>query len=304
MARFWTVESAQAAVKAAFFTRGILLPGESPEVWLRFSELRRAVSDTQGPIGDRTLSRALKSLLTSGQMKKRTTGRASQYTIVVSRQDRVKAFARAEAAVIQSAGEVGGRGDSSEGWALFGISDVVPRRFVRRMRAECLAHQDQLREILDDVWEEALGSVLHPARKRVSREVFRKGKRSVPKLLEYQLIGAHGLAYSTRFWGIVEQTIPGSLRSYQRGMFQKSIVDVPISESIAVVAAKLSGKSIEDLRPEIEKEFDRLQRQVQRLATAFTPLWDALTPSERERATRRIQAATLMVASLTSVVHA
>lgn len=302
--KFWTIEKAQGAVKAAYFSRVPTVPTDIPEVWLRFSEIRSAITDTEGPIGDRTLSRALKGLVSSGKLRRKVEGRATSYSLVTSRADRFRAFARAEASALESAGGIGGRGDSSEGWAVFGLPESVPKTYAHRLRVACRLHREELLSIVDDVSEEALDAVLKPARRKVPRKVFAAGKRAARKVVKYQLLGTYGLAHSARFWRLIEQLAPGSLQSYRKALFPHAGGEISIPDIITAVGAQVSGKKPEDLRPDVEEQLREMAREMERMSKNFQPIWDALTPKQQDRATRRLQAATAMVANLTSVVHA
>lgn len=302
--RYWTIPKAQGAVKAAFFSRSIMTAGGPEDVWLRFTEIRDAVSATEAAIGDRTLSRALKALLAAGQLKRKVEGKSSLYGLVILKPDLVKAFARAEGAAVESAGSIGGWGDGTQGWAVFGVPPIVPRRFRSRMKEACYRHQETMREVLYDVWDEWADAVLKPARKRVSRSEYKAGERGLLKLFEIQLQGIEGLAYSSRLLRLVEQTVPGTVSSFQKSIFPNASAQIPIGEGLALIASKISGQPLEEVRPEVERGLDLAQKQAQRAAALFKPIWDTLTPKEQERAGRRLQVASLMTASLTSVVHA
>lgn len=304
MAKYWTVDKAQGAVKAAYFSKEVAVADDSPATWLRFSEIKRAISETESAIGDRTLSRALRGLVALGQLRRKVHGRVVSYGLVVSKVDLVSAFARAEAATLEAAGNVGGRGDSSEGWAVFGLPEIVPRAYAVRLKKACRSHQEELRSVLEDFSEDALDAVLKPARKKVSRKEFDAGKSAAWKIVEYQLIGTYGLAFSTRFWGVMEKLVPGSLRSYRKGLVPHAGAEISLPQAITALAARISGKRAEELRPEVEKQLQEMVREIDRLSKNFQPLWEALTPRQQERATRRLQAATAMTAGLTSVVHA
>lgn len=304
MTRLWTLDRAGEAIRAAFFSRSILSPGGPEETWLRFTQIREAISGSEGHIGDRTLSRALRALVGKGQLRRREEGRATFYSLVITRPVQISAFARAEASSIESAGSIGAWGESFEGWAVFGIPEIVPRKFRARLRAECLRHQIVLRKVLDEVLDDYVESILRPARKRVSAKIYQAGEKGILKLLEIQLVGIEGIAYSSRVWQLVEKTVPGTLAAFQKSMLPNVAPEIPIGEGIAMVVSKLGGLPIEDVRPEVDKELARLQKRVENAAAAVRPLWESLTKAEQERAGRRLQAASAMAATLTSVVHA
>jgi len=304
MARIWTIERAEGAVKAAFFSRSVLTPDGPEKVWLRFTQIRDAVSANEGKIGDRTLSRTLKSLLSSGQLTRREEGKAALYGLVIPKPALVKAFARAEGAAIESAGAIGGWGDGSEGWAVFGVPESVPHKYRGLLRAECLRHRASLRDVLDDVLSEYIDSVLRPARKRVSRNVYKAGAKGINDLLEIQLLGIEGVTYSSRIWQLVESTVPGTLNAFRKTVIPGVTPEIPLGEGVALVVSKIGGVPIEEVRQEVEKELGQVQKRVEAAAASFKPLWESLTHAEQERASRRLQAASTMTAALTSVVHA
>ena len=170
--KFWTLERAQGAIKAAFFSRGLEAFGGGGALWLRFGELRIQVSKNEGPIGDRMLSRALRGLVANGHLLKKREGKASLYSLVISRSDRIKSFARAENAAIETAGTLGGWAEPEEGWSVYGVPEVIPRKYRAQIQKACLEHQAGLREILDSIWEDALASISKPARGRVTQRAL------------------------------------------------------------------------------------------------------------------------------------
>ncbi len=302
--RYWTIPKAQAAIRATFFSRGLALHGEEEEVWLRFSEIRRVIGTTESPIGDRTLSRALSGLVEAGGLRKKAEGKFSLYALVIQLPERIKAFAQSDAKSIEAAGSVGMRGDSSEGWAVYGVPEALPKKYRARFRKAGLAHQGILRRILEDVWEEATVAVLRPARRRVSRKTYREGERALTVLGEFQVVGSMGLGYGTRVWGVLEGAVPGAMRSFQQGMGLTSLSEASLPEIISKLVSQIASRPIEDVRPQVDLQLKRFLRKIEKADAAFKPIWGALTPREKERAGRRLQAARILTASLTSVVHA
>jgi hypothetical protein len=302
--RYWTIPKAQVAVKASFFLKEMTSPGVGPDVWLRFTQIREIISRAEGTIGDRTLSRALAGLVASGNLKKKAEGKYSLYSLVRRRADEVKAFARAEAAAIEGGGALGGWGDSSEGWAVFGIPEVIPGRYRSELRKECLRHREELRIVLDEVWDDAVEAILRPSRGRVSRRAFKGGEKGFENLLELEVLGSLGLGYGARFWGIAEGFVPKAPQAFQRTLGLSFAPEATVQERISVFFSKLAGKPVEEIRPAVEKEFARLEKRIRLAAAAAQPLWDSLSLKEKELAGRRLQAASAMTAALTSVVHA
>ena len=302
--RYWTIPKAQEAIKSTFFLKEMTSPTEESDGWLRFTQIRALISQTQGKIGDRTLSRALSALVAGGNLRKKTDGKYSLYSLVRKHADEVVAFANAEAAAIQGSGKLGGWGDSREGWSVFGIPESVPRRYRVQFKKECLEHQDKLRRLLEEIWEDAVEAVLGPSKGRVAPKVFRAGEKAIDDLLELQVLGSLILGYGVRFWGIAEGFVPNAPMAFQKGLGLTFAPEASVEERMSVFFSRLAGKPVEEIRPTVDKEFARVEKKLRMAAAATQPLWDSLTPKERERAGRRLQAASAMTASLTSVVHA
>jgi len=302
--RYWTIPKAQEAIKSSFFLKEMTSPGEGSEPWLRFTQIRDIISQAEGAISDRTLSRALSGLVASGNLEKKIEGKYSLYSLVRKRADEVKAFARAEAAAIEGSGTLGGVGDSSEGWAVFGIPEVIPRRYRSDLRKQCLRHREELRSVIDEVWADAMDAILEPSRNRVSHKVFKAGEKGVEDLLKLQVLGSIFLGYGARFWGIAEALVPKAPQAFQRALGLTFSPEATVEERMSVLISRLAGKPVDEIRPVVDKEFTKIGKKIQKAAGATQPLWESLTPKERERAGRRLQAAGAMTAALASVVHA
>ena len=212
--RLWTPEKAQGAVRAAFFARELAQRGrEEP---LRFTQLREIIGQAEGPISDRTLSKALGGMVSKGQLSKRVDGRYAWYTLVIPDTEKILALSRADTAFIDGAAKVGVIAESDKGWAIYGIPQILPRLFRRRLRKEALSHQERLWRVIEDVWEESVEAVLQPARRRVPRAVYSQGERALLRLHEVLMIGVLGLSYGQRHWKMMEEAIPGSLKTFQK----------------------------------------------------------------------------------------
>jgi hypothetical protein len=303
-AKYWTIEKAKGAVKAAFFSRDLVSQAGDGDLQLRFSEIRNAVSLTESPIGDRTLARALDGLEEEGRLERRVQGKAIRYALVISKPDRVKALARAEGASIESSGAVGGVGDASEGWAAFGIPDIVARRYRPQFRRACRHHQQALRDILDKIWSDASMAILAPARRRVTRKELAEGKDALEDLEELQVLGSMFLGYGSRVWRVLESTVPGTQTALQKGLDLNFAAETPLPERMAVTIARLAAVPVDEVRPEVDRRFARLEGRIKRSMGSLNRLWSVLSAREKERANRRLQAAVMMTATLTSVVHA
>lgn len=303
MRKLWSIESAQDAIKAAFFSRLILASSDPKNDWLHFSQIRAIISNSEGKIGDRTLSRALKRLLDMGQIKQRREGKYSFYCLVISKPDMTKAFARAESSSLETAGAIGGWGEATEGWALFGVPETIPLKFRSRFRTMCKLHQKELRETLLDLWDECTDSILKPARNKVPRSVFLAGERALIRLFDYQLLGMEGISNASRIWKLIENAAPGTLSASRKLLGLNPQVKTPLEEVIALTTARIANKDLREVRSEVEMELRRFLKEIQSALDAFKPIWEVLSPRQKERASQMLGAVSQMTASITSVVH-
>lgn len=303
--RYWTIEKAQGAVKAAFFSRWLSQPGPEAEARLRFTEIKQLISNSDGSIGDRTLSRALSGMAKAGQLRREDgANRRSPYTLIITRADRVSAFAHAEGSAIEGAGKVGGLGDSSEGWAVFGVPDILSRTYRRKFKAACLAHREELGGILDEVWGDCADAVLKPARQRVSKADYRRGEKALGQLAELCAVGALGLGYAVRFWTIVERSAPGSGRIFQQEVGVPAGPEASLTDALSAVLAHFAGRPVDEIQTAVQAEYAKLTEKLEQDGAAVQVLWETLKPREKARAGARLQAAAVLTAALTSVVHA
>src|SRR4029077_18759127 len=134
--KMWTLERAQGAVKAAFFAKEVQEPESSEDPKLHFSEIRRLGGKNERPISDRTLSRAISSLIARGQLEKTGSRKGIEYRLVISKSERVKAFARTDSAWVERSAEVGGIGDGERGFAFYGIPEIFREKYRHRLQRE------------------------------------------------------------------------------------------------------------------------------------------------------------------------
>ena len=189
------------------------------------------------------------------------------------------------------------------GWAVFGIPPPLPKRFRSEFKKECLHHQEELRGLVEEVWEEAIEAFVGPAQKRVPRGVFREGKRAVEDVAELMVIGATGLSYSGRFWQLIDRTVPGAAKSFFESMQEGLGPASSLADRISTFVSKAGGRPLEEIRPEVDREVAKIERRLQKASAKTDALWAVLNPSERNRANRRLQSAIALTASLVSVVH-
>jgi Flp pilus assembly CpaF family ATPase len=79
--------------------------------------------------------------------------------------------------------------------------------------------------------------------------------------------------------------------------------EATLPETISKLVSQIAGRPIEDVSPHVDLELARFEKRLKKADAAFKPLWEVLTRREKERAARRLQAARILTASLTSVVH-
>ena len=298
--RFWNLERAEGAVKGAFFAQEILAGESAVEPTLHYTEIRGLIKTNERAIGDRTLSKAIASLVAKRQLKKSGIGKGIVYTLDIPREERLRAFAHADTTWISRSAEVGGLGDGERGFAIYGVPEILRERYRRRLRKAALRHQGELRELVEEAWNEAEDCLLKPSRGRIPKKVWIIGERATRRTSRMLLIGTLGQGYASRLWQLLERTIPGALATYQRTLGISFAPETPLHERLTVAISKVAGVGQSEIRPEV----DRLLKTLARDAERTQPLWEVLTQAEKERAGKQLAAAVAMTASLTSVVHA
>lgn len=298
-AKFWTLERAQGAVKAAFFAKEVLSEDSDTEPELRFSELQAFILANERPIGDRTLSRALSALIAKGHLRKIGARRSTVYRLESPREERVKAIARSDSSWLERSAQIGGIGDGERGFAFYGIPDVLREQYRPRLQRAALRHQTAIREILFDAWGECINAIVKPTRTRLPKAVWVKGRRAVERNTKLLIVGGLGEGAASRLWQTLEGTVPGALQTYQRTLGLSFGPETPMNDRLAIAFAKITGVQRGDIQPHIDRALKRALADGER----SQPLWEALTPRERERAGTRAAAAMAMTTFLTSVVH-
>src|SRR5271156_2300279 len=92
--KVWTIPRLQGAIKAAFLARAFQERKDEYDVELRYRDLKAAISVSEGAVSDRTLSRALFGLVSTGHLKKSGTGKKTRYRLFIPRSDLITAFAK------------------------------------------------------------------------------------------------------------------------------------------------------------------------------------------------------------------
>jgi len=297
--RFWNLERAEGAIKGAFFSEEIKPGSSDDDPKLRFTEIRGLIERNERAIGDRTLSRAISSLVAKNQLKKSGVGKGILYALDIPRSERLRAFARSDSTWVTRSADVGGIGDGEKGYAYYGVPEIFRERYRRRLQRAALGHQAEIREILSDAWDDCAEAIVKPSRGRIPRRVWSVGQRATYRMNRLLLLGSLGQGYAARLWEVLEGTIPGALSTCQKTLGVTFAPETPIHDRISIAIAKVVGVSREEIQPEMEKVMKRMARDGQRTR----PLWEALTPKEQERAGMQVAATVSMTACLTSVVH-
>jgi DNA-binding HxlR family transcriptional regulator len=297
--KFWTLERAQGAIKAAFFAKEVLTQGSDAEPELRFSELQAFIGANERPIGDRTLSRAISALVGKGRLRKVGTRKSTVYRLESPREERVRAIARSDSSWLERSSQIGGIGDAERGFAFYGVPDVLREEYRPRLQRAALKHQAAIREILFDAWGDCIDAIVKPTRTRLPRAVWVSGRRAVERNTKLLIVGGLGEGIASRLWQTLEGTVPGALQTYQRTLGLSFGPETPMNDRLAIAFAKITGIQRGEIQPQIDRALKRAQADGER----SQPLWEALTPRERERAANRAAAALAMTTSLTSVIH-
>jgi hypothetical protein len=297
--KFWTLERAQGAIKAAFFAKEVLSQGSDAEPKLRFSEIQAFIRANERPIGDRTLSRAISTLVEKGHLRKFGTRKSTVYEFETPREERVKAFAKSDSSWLERSALIGGIGDGERGFAFYGVPQVLREEYRPRLQREALRHQAALRQMLFDAWGECIDAIVKPTRTRLPRAVWTKGRRAIERNTRLLIIGGLGQGAAVRLWQTLEGTVPGALQTYQRTLGLSFGPEMPMNDQLGIAFSKITGVQ----RGEIQPHFDRALKRAMADGERSQPLWEALTARERERAGNRAAAALAMTTCLTSVVH-
>lgn len=185
------------------------------------------------------------------------------------------------------------------GYAVYGVPEILLPKYRNRLRKEAIRHQSRMRAILGEVWDDCADSLLRPARGRIPRKVWSAGQAAILRFHRVLVIGTLAQSYAARTWQALEETIPGALGTFQKSLGVTFAPETPVQELIAVIVSKVSGVDRQEVQPYTDRMLKRITKDWERTR----PLWNALTPAERERAERRMAAAVAISATLTSVVH-
>ncbi len=299
--RTWTVPRLQNAIKAAFFGRSVESATSEEEISLRYSDLKSAVSASEGPVADRTLSRALADLVSRGHLQREPRGREVLYRLSIPRVEKLAAFAKSDADAIRFAAQVGGIADLSEGWAYYGIPEFLHERLRGRLRRAGLAHRKAIGEVVDQVVDETLRSVVRRGRGRLSRETLWKVEDGLYATLEPEAIGWLALARGQIVWSNIETLIPGALAAWRRAIGVEGII--PKGPPTIDSQAQFWSRVLQVPAVEIRKVLERELKRIERYRPVLDQFFAVLSPEERGLVARDLNGLIVLIANLTAVTR-
>jgi hypothetical protein len=307
----WTVERLQGAIKATFFAKGlelqraaegIALPDIALEgVSLRYTELKRAIQGSEGPVADRTLSHALSGLVADGHLRREERGRAVLYTLTIPRADHIVAFAKSDASALENAAEIGGITDLTDGWAYYGLPEVLKDRLQARLRSAATRYRQAILEIVDRFIRIVIREAVRKARGRLPLKELRVVEKALYDTIQLQATGWLTLSRGALLWSNLETMIPGALKAWQRVL---GLPDQPewdgrwTDDHIGAVSRGLGVES-DELRRVVERETRKMERSRPSLERFFK----ALGPEETDRVGRELGEAVVLLGNLTAVVR-
>jgi hypothetical protein len=307
----WTVERLQGAVKAAFFAKGlelqraaagVALPDVALEgIALRYTELKQTIQALEGPVADRTLSHALSGLVLNGHLRREERGRAVYYTLTIPASDHVTAFAKSDASAIENAAELGGLTDLTDGWAYYGLPEILKERLGPSLRRAAHAYRKELLACLDRWTREVVHGAIAQARGRLPRRELRAVEEALHHTIQLQSTGWLTLTRGQLLWSNLETVIPGALRTWQRvlGLPDQSEWDGEWTEEHIGGVARGLGVPPERLRGIVQRETRRMEKARPSLERFF----ELLGPEASERVGREIREMIVLVGNLTAVVR-
>jgi hypothetical protein len=307
----WTVERLQGAIKATFFARGLELQRAAagvalPDVALegvsfRYTELKRAIQSFEGPVADRTLSHALSALVADGHLKREERGRAVLYTLTIPRADHIVAFAKSDAGAIENAAAIGGVTDLTDGWAYYGLPEVLKDRLHPRLRRAANAYRKEILDTVDRFIRSVIREAVGKARGRLPPKELRVVERALYDTIQLQATGWLTLSRGALLWSNLETMIPGALKAWQRvlGLPDQPEWDGQWTDGDIEAVSRALGAPSEKLREVVEKE----TRKMEKTRPAVERFFKALGPEETDRVGRELGEVVVLLGNLTAVVR-
>jgi len=300
-ARNWTVPRVENGIKSAFFGRGVELATQEDEVSLRYTDLKRAIGATEGPVADKTLSRALRAMNQRGQLQRNRKGREVYYRLTIPRAEKLAAFAKSDSGAIQAAARVGGVGDVGEGWAFYGVPDLLKEKVRKRLERASRRFRSEMGETIERLLDETISSGIRRARGRMPRSDLWRVEDTLYHVFQTQATGALVMVRASLLWSNLESIFPGSLVAAKRALGIPDLPDPNIewTDAHSDAIAKATGVPPEVIRSAVARETKRLEK-ARPLLTRF---FELLGPEEGNRFGEHINAIVAMVATLTAVTR-
>jgi hypothetical protein len=307
----WTVERLQDTIKATFFARGlelqraaagVALPDVALEgVSLRYTELKRAIQVSEGPVADRTLSHALSALVADGHLRREERGRAVLYTLTIPTADHVVAFARSDASAIENAAEIGGITDLTDGWAYYGLPTTLNDRLHPRLRRAANAYRKEILATVDRFTRSVIREAVRKAHGRLPPKELRVVERVLYDTIQLQATGWLTLSRGALLWSNLETVIPGALKVWQRvlGLSDQPAWDGQWTETDIEAVSRALGTPSEQLQKVVEKE----KRKMERSRPTLEKFFEAIGPEETDRVGRELGEVVVLLGNLTAVVR-
>lgn len=300
-AKLWTVGRLENAIRATFFARAMELGRSEEKVRLRYTDIKRSIEASEGPLADRTLSRALAGLVGNSQLSRAPRGREVLYGLTIPRGERVRAFAKSDATAVEASARIGGMGDLTEGWACYGI----PPELKDRLRPHLLRSSREVRGVLlgvvNRVAEEVIRSALRSARPRLPRRELQEVEAALRELARSSAVGWLALARGAMFWQNVEAMAPGALGTTRRLLgLERVPPEAPeVGEAHVGAWARMLGEPFEEVRERVAVEL----RAAERRQPLIDRLFAALGPGDGEKVMRELDGLLVLVTSLVLVVR-
>ncbi len=285
----WSVSEAQSGIITALVLRADEVGSE--KVSMRFKDLREALDGMERAkqIAPKTLSKALKELAVRGRIAKNKSGREAWYSLEkLPRQELIPIITETDRAAILSAANLGAIGDLEQGWAFYGIPDLLRRRLRSLLREEAKAYRDRIVQLLEREVRRFIRSLLEKARGRVTATELRDAERAIwLGLGEAQFLGAVStiLVY-------LDQVAPGAAG---RTVSHAAARWPSTREAQIRYLAQATGKEETRIEREVEK--------IERLQTASRKLFGALPARDRKRFALEFSAWAQLIASWCAVVR-
>lgn len=202
----WSIPDVENAIKAAFFSRAT--EGHVPES-MRYTDIRAVIRSSR-PISDRTLAKALKSLVDQGELRRLEDG-SYKRSVTWERKDRMDVIMAADKLSIAAGASVGIVGDQAAGWTFYGVPFGKPKQLRPRLHHAAIRFQEDVDEILRSEAERIVRETLSKARKRgLSSSEAKNIRRILMDIFEFwESLGVEQLDSFVSLF-VMEKVAPGA----------------------------------------------------------------------------------------------